>query len=34
MTLEQEYEYQNSDEQVDEAIRINEYEFTAEGKRS
>ena len=33
-TLEREYEYLNSDEQVDETIRINEYEFTEEGRRS
>lgn len=31
--LEAEYDYQNSDEQVDENIRINEYTFTAEGER-
>jgi hypothetical protein len=31
-TLEKEYEYLNSDEQVDEMLTINEYEFTAEGK--
>ena len=31
--LNEEYEYQNSDEQVDESIRINEYTFTAEGER-
>lgn len=31
--LESEYEYQNSDEHVDENIRANEYTFTAEGKR-
>lgn len=30
--LEAEYEYQTSDEVVDENIRINEYEFTAKGK--
>ena len=29
--LESEYEYQNSDEQIDESIRCNEYEFTEEG---
>ena len=29
--LEAEYEYQNADEQVDENIRANEYEFTEEG---
>jgi hypothetical protein len=32
--LEREWEYQNSDEVVDENIRINEYEFTEEGKRA
>lgn len=32
-SLEQEYEYLNSDEQVDESIRANEYEFTEEGER-
>jgi hypothetical protein len=31
--LEKEYEYRNADEQIDEEIRMNEYEFTAEGKR-
>ena len=31
--LEKEWEYQNSDEQVDEMIRINEYEFTESGRR-
>lgn len=31
--LEQEYEYQTADEQVDEAIIINEYEFDEEGNR-
>ena len=30
--LEAEYEYTMSDEYVDESIRINEYEFTADGK--
>lgn len=29
--LKQEYDYQNSDENVDESIRINEYEFTENG---
>lgn len=33
-SLESEYEYQNSDEVVDETIRINEYEFTEEGRRA
>ncbi|HTE40302.1 MAG TPA: hypothetical protein VK629_05715 [Steroidobacteraceae bacterium] len=32
--LETEYNYQNSDEQVDEAILANAYEFTEEGKRA
>lgn len=32
--LEREYEYQNADEQVDENIRCNEYEFTEEGDRA
>lgn len=31
--LEKEYEWQTADEQVDEAIRCNEYEFTEDGKR-
>lgn len=31
--LEKEYDFQNSDEQVDENIRINEYTFTATGRR-
>jgi hypothetical protein len=31
--LESEYEYQNSDEQVDESLRAGEYEFTEEGER-
>lgn len=31
--LEREYDYQMSDECVDETIRANEYTFTAEGKR-
>ena len=29
--LEEEYEYQTANEQVDDAIRANEYEFTAQG---
>ncbi len=33
-SLEKEYEWQNEDEQVDENIRANEYEFTEEGKRA
>ena len=33
-TLEKEWDYQNSDEQVDEAIRINEYEFLVDGTRA
>lgn len=32
--LEKEYEYQNSDEQVDEMLRANEYLFTESGSRS
>lgn len=32
--LEREYEYQNSDEQVDESIRANEYEFEENGARA
>lgn len=32
--LESEYEYQNSDEQVIESIRCNEYEFDEQGDRS
>ena len=31
--LELEYEWRNSDEQVDESILSNEYEFDEEGKR-
>ena len=31
--LETEYNYQNSDEQVAETIKANEYEFTVEGER-
>lgn len=31
--LREEYEYQTADEQVDEAIRANEYTFTEDGKR-
>jgi hypothetical protein len=31
--LEREWDYQNSDEVVDETIRANEYEFTEEGER-
>lgn len=31
--LETEYDYQNSDEQIDESIRVNEYTFTENGKR-
>jgi hypothetical protein len=30
--LEQEYEYQTANEQVDDAIRANEYEFTEAGR--
>lgn len=32
-SLREEYEYLNSDESVDETIRVNEYEFTEDGKR-
>ncbi len=32
--LEKEYEYQNSDEYVDEGITANEYEFTEDGARA
>jgi hypothetical protein len=32
-TLRDEYDYLNSDEQVDETIKCNEYEFTEDGKR-
>lgn len=31
--LEKEYDYLNSDEAIKETIEVNEYEFTAEGKR-
>jgi hypothetical protein len=31
-SLESEYEWQNSDSEVDESIRCNEYEFTADGE--
>lgn len=31
--LEKEWDYQNADAQADDAIRANEYEFTADGKR-
>jgi len=30
--LEQEYEYQTANEQVDDSIRANEYEFTETGR--
>ena len=33
-SLEQEWDYQNSNEQVDEAIRANEYEFLEDGTRA
>jgi len=33
-TLEKEWEYLNADEQVDESIRINEYEFFQDGTRA
>jgi hypothetical protein len=32
--LEREYEYQTSDEQIEEAIRANEYEFHEDGRRA
>lgn len=32
--LNNEYDYQNSDEQVDESIKANEYEFDEDGKRA
>jgi hypothetical protein len=32
--LEEEYEYRQSDEQVDEGIRANEYDFREDGRRS
>jgi len=32
--LEKEYDYLNSDENVDDTIRTNEYEFTQEGRRA
>lgn len=32
--LRAEWEYQNSDESIDESIRANEYEFTEEGERA
>ena len=31
--LEAEYDYRNSDEQIDKSITANEYEFTEDGKR-
>lgn len=33
-TLEKDWDYQDSDEQVDEAIRVNEYEFLEDGTRA
>jgi len=33
-SLEKDYEWRNEDEQVDENIRANEYEFTEDGKRA
>jgi len=33
-TLEKEYEWQNADEQVDDTIRANEYEFEEDGSRA
>lgn len=32
--LEKEYDYQTSDEQIEESIRANEYEFTEDGRRA
>jgi hypothetical protein len=32
--LEEEFDYQNSDEQIDETIRANEYEFKSDGRRA
>lgn len=32
--LEAEYDWRNSDEQIDESIRCNEYEFEESGKRA
>lgn len=32
--LEADYDWRNADEQIDEDIRTNEYEFTAEGRRA
>ncbi|WP_232517471.1 MULTISPECIES: hypothetical protein [Acetobacter] len=32
-SLEKEWDYQSSDEAVDDAIRVNEYTFTAGGDR-
>jgi len=31
--LEREYDYQTSDDEVDEAIRANDYTFTEDGRR-
>jgi hypothetical protein len=33
-TLEEEYEWQNANDQIDECLRINDYAFTAEGSRT
>jgi hypothetical protein len=33
-SLRNEYNYQTSDEQIDEMLRANEYEFTSEGRKS
>jgi hypothetical protein len=33
-SLEREYDYQNADEQIDENIRCNEYEFSEDGRRA
>lgn len=32
--IEKEYEYKNEDEQIDDTIRANEYEFTVDGERA
>ena len=32
--LEKEWEWQNADEQVDESIRANEYDFEIDGRRA
>lgn len=32
IAVEKEFEYQNSDEAIDDSIRVNEYEFTSQGE--